>query len=157
MSMHEINSAAEAITAAADPEANIIFGATINPEIQGEIIITVVATGFDDAYYANRPKTHVVAGNPKKVDKEVTTAISGIDMDLPDNEVESDFHSDTPMPNIWTLDHHDEKDAKSEEVAEEPAESSKDETEDELEKPSFLRRLKNRNKSKDERKDKKDK
>ena len=31
MSMHEINAAAETITAAADPDANIIFGATITP------------------------------------------------------------------------------------------------------------------------------
>ena len=54
MTMHEINAAAEVITAAADPEANIIFGATINPELEGEIIITVVATGFDAAYYSNR-------------------------------------------------------------------------------------------------------
>lgn len=54
MTMHEINAAAEAITAAADPDANIIFGATINPELEGEIIITVVATGFDAAYYNKR-------------------------------------------------------------------------------------------------------
>ena len=50
MSMHEINTVAETITAAADPEANIIFGATINPELEGEIIVTVVATGFDESY-----------------------------------------------------------------------------------------------------------
>src|SRR3990167_10304262 len=54
MSMHEINQAAETITVAADPEANIIFGATISPDLEGEVIITVVATGFDDAYFANR-------------------------------------------------------------------------------------------------------
>ena len=54
LSMHEINTAAETITAAADPEANIIFGATINPELEGEMIITVVATGFDAAYYSDR-------------------------------------------------------------------------------------------------------
>ena len=54
MSMHEINAAAETITAAVDPEANIIFGATINPELEGEIIITVVATGFEASYFANR-------------------------------------------------------------------------------------------------------
>jgi len=47
LSMHEINSAAETITAAADPDANIIFGATINPDLEDEVIITVVATGFD--------------------------------------------------------------------------------------------------------------
>lgn len=51
MSMHEINIAAETITSAADHDANIIFGATINPELQGEIIVTVVATGFDESYY----------------------------------------------------------------------------------------------------------
>ena len=56
MAMHEINAAAEAITSAADPEANIIFGATINPELSGEMIITVVATGFDASYYAQRTK-----------------------------------------------------------------------------------------------------
>ena len=49
LSMHEINTAAEAITAAADPDANIIFGATISPDVEGEIIITVVATGFDSS------------------------------------------------------------------------------------------------------------
>ena len=54
MSMHEINTVAETITAAADPEANIIFGATINPDLEGEIIVTVVATGFDESYYATR-------------------------------------------------------------------------------------------------------
>jgi len=54
MSMHEINAAAETITAAVDPEANIIFGATINPELEGEVIITVVATGFEASYFANR-------------------------------------------------------------------------------------------------------
>lgn len=53
ISMHEINVAAETITAAADPDANIIFGATINEELEGELIVTVVATGFDATYFAN--------------------------------------------------------------------------------------------------------
>ena len=53
LSMHEINTAAETITGAADPEANIIFGATIDEKLDGEVIVTVVATGFDAAYYAD--------------------------------------------------------------------------------------------------------
>ena len=57
MTMNEINAAAEAITAAADPDANIIFGAAINPELEGEIIVTVVATGFDVAYFARQKET----------------------------------------------------------------------------------------------------
>ncbi len=56
MAMHEINVAAETITAASDPEANIIFGATIDPDLEGEIIITVVATGFDASYFTSRTK-----------------------------------------------------------------------------------------------------
>ena len=52
LAMHEINAAAETITNAADPDANIIFGATISPDLEGEVIITVVATGFDASYYA---------------------------------------------------------------------------------------------------------
>src|SRR3954470_1719031 len=54
LSMHEINTVAETITTAADSEANIIFGATINPDLEGEVIVTVVATGFNDSYFASR-------------------------------------------------------------------------------------------------------
>ena len=46
LSMYEIDEAAKVITEAADPEANIIFGAVINENYNGEIKITVIATGF---------------------------------------------------------------------------------------------------------------
>jgi cell division protein FtsZ len=45
--LNEIHEAAELIGQAADPDANIIFGAVIDPSLQGEIKITVIATGFD--------------------------------------------------------------------------------------------------------------
>ncbi|MEK7145708.1 MAG: cell division protein FtsZ [Patescibacteria group bacterium] len=48
LSMFEVDEAARIITEAADPEANIIFGAVVNDSYTGEIKITVVATGFDD-------------------------------------------------------------------------------------------------------------
>lgn len=51
MSMSEIQEAAEVITGAVSPDANIIFGASIRPELQDEVVITVVATGFDSDYY----------------------------------------------------------------------------------------------------------
>ena len=50
MSMSEIQEAAEVITGSVSPDANIIFGASIRPELQDEIIVTVVATGFDSVY-----------------------------------------------------------------------------------------------------------
>ncbi|MFH0834265.1 MAG: cell division protein FtsZ [Patescibacteria group bacterium] len=48
LSMFEVDEAAKVITAAADPSANIIFGAVIDDSYTGEIKITVIATGFDD-------------------------------------------------------------------------------------------------------------
>jgi len=47
MSMYEIDEAAKAITEAAHPDANIIFGALVDEALSGEIKITVIATGFD--------------------------------------------------------------------------------------------------------------
>lgn len=43
----EINEAAEIIHTAADSEANIIFGASINEELGEEVRLTIIATGFD--------------------------------------------------------------------------------------------------------------
>ena len=56
MSMSEIQEAAEVITGAVSPDANIIFGASIRPELEDEIIVTVVATGFDSDYYNDIPE-----------------------------------------------------------------------------------------------------
>jgi cell division protein FtsZ len=44
--MHEVDEAAQMIADVVDPSANIIFGATIDEDIQDEIQITVLATGF---------------------------------------------------------------------------------------------------------------
>src|SRR4029450_4979253 len=43
----EVTEAAEEIRAAADPEANIIFGTSFNERLGEEVMITVIATGFD--------------------------------------------------------------------------------------------------------------
>lgn len=47
LTLHEVNKAAEIISKAVNPEANIIFGAVINKELNDEIKITVIATGFE--------------------------------------------------------------------------------------------------------------
>lgn len=48
MTMHEIDEAAKTVTDAVDPEANIIFGAVLDDSLEDDILITVVATGFDN-------------------------------------------------------------------------------------------------------------
>jgi cell division protein FtsZ len=47
LSLYEVTEAAEEIRAAADPEANIIFGTSFNERMGEEVAITVIATGFD--------------------------------------------------------------------------------------------------------------
>lgn len=47
LGLFEVNEAAEIIAQAADPEANIIFGAVIDERLQDEVRVTVIATGFD--------------------------------------------------------------------------------------------------------------
>ncbi|HET9681724.1 MAG TPA: cell division protein FtsZ, partial [Candidatus Limnocylindrales bacterium] len=47
LSLFEVTEAAEEIRAAADPEANIIFGTSFNDRLGDEVAITVIATGFD--------------------------------------------------------------------------------------------------------------
>lgn len=49
LTMTEVDEAAKIISSAADPDANIIFGATIDETMHDQIRITVVATGFDQA------------------------------------------------------------------------------------------------------------
>jgi len=154
LSMHEINTAAETITAAADPDANIIFGATISPELEGEIIITVVATGFDASYFTKR---QLIPGTdtPKLSDEDESSAISpnptalqadgdmsGIDLDLKEHrDAVKEFAQDEPMPSIWSIKEEEE----AEPVDEKPDEQSQtviSSTEEaDLERPSFLRRL----------------
>ncbi len=171
MSMHEINAAAEAITAAADPDANIIFGATISPDLEGEIIITVVATGFDAAYFsdsrtpkieqvvekteveieANNSDEEVVTEEVEEVkssfsydDKEDTKTTVDEEEDLPKLNMDIDKPEEKAKDKLETGDIGELKD-------EAPATNiwtfDADKNEDaKFDKPSFLRRLTRRKK-----------
>ena len=64
LGLQEVNLAAELIQNSADPEANIIFGAVIDENLKDEMLITVIATGFDKSPVLKRPNklldaTHV--------------------------------------------------------------------------------------------------
>jgi cell division protein FtsZ len=58
MTLFEVNEAADIISRAAHPEANIIFGAVQDPNYDGRVKITVIATGFEGAIPA-RGQSHV--------------------------------------------------------------------------------------------------
>jgi cell division protein FtsZ len=56
LTLHEVNAAAETIYEVVDPNANIIFGAVIDERLQGEIRITVIATGFSPEALSGSPQ-----------------------------------------------------------------------------------------------------
>ncbi|WP_096189214.1 cell division protein FtsZ [Evansella halocellulosilytica] len=48
LSLFEVHEAAEIVSTASDSEVNMIFGSVINENLKDEIVVTVIATGFDD-------------------------------------------------------------------------------------------------------------
>lgn len=49
LSLFEVQEAADLVTSAADEEVNVIFGNVINENLKEEVIVTVIATGFDES------------------------------------------------------------------------------------------------------------
>ncbi len=109
MSMHEINVAAETITSAADSDANIIFGATISPELEGEMIVTVVATGFDESYYTRRAPVPAAAATAAPSPTKAAHTNDDADDEDPFASSDTPEHEVTP-PSIFGA-HHDATEA----------------------------------------------
>jgi len=120
MSMHEINEAAETITAAVDPDANIIFGATLHPEMADEIVITVIATGFDASYFKRAEEDQGLSyfgdededdSAPRRVNTDKDDVDEDIDLNLNPSPAKTGGHGfdddeadgqAKPAPSIWS-------------------------------------------------------
>jgi len=77
LTLMEVNQAAAIIKETVHPDVNLIFGAVINPELNDEICLTVIATGFDSTSMRTRVQRtrftetmDKAAGTPKNEDKE---------------------------------------------------------------------------------------
>ncbi|RMH31128.1 MAG: cell division protein FtsZ [Nitrospirae bacterium] len=65
MTLHEVYEAASIAQEVADPEANIIVGQVINPDMSEEMIVTVIATGFEpQGTLARAPVASATASEP---------------------------------------------------------------------------------------------
>lgn len=156
LSMHEVNEAAEVITAAVSPDANIIFGATIKPDMQDKIDITVIATGFDAAYFTKRngditsnndedfhdgplsSSLGEVEGEVETINMEEDTTASTIEDTSNDtNDAATPFHKEDDMPssNIWASDDEEKTETEEHDV------------------PAFLRRFRRKKSSDTDEKD----
>jgi cell division protein FtsZ len=73
LTLAEVSEASEIIHSAAHEEANIIFGAVVDPTMEGRVKITVIATGFDRVRAAASPAAQAAKSTP--VDLSVYTAV----------------------------------------------------------------------------------
>jgi cell division protein FtsZ len=80
--LFEVNEAAEVVTGAADQNANVIFGAVIDPALTDEVRVTVIATGFGP--YRQRRRRPVEVGEEEPSAAEP----SGERFELPDDVLE---------------------------------------------------------------------
>ena len=79
----EVNIAAELIQKSADPDANIIFGAVIDENLQDEILITVIATGFDKSPVIRKSEKTAETTAKAPFEKVPINDFSGDDLDIP--------------------------------------------------------------------------
>ena len=107
MSMAEIQEAAEIITGAVSSDANIIFGATLKPELEDELIITVIATGFDsDSFFDDDEPSD--AEDDEESAETVDEAVDSVDMAI-DPEAAAHFAQENET-NIWDQSMDDDED-----------------------------------------------
>lgn len=65
LSLYEVNEAADIVASASDPEVNMIFGAVIDENLNDEILVTVIATGFEHKPL-DLPSASASAGNNRR-------------------------------------------------------------------------------------------
>jgi len=76
MSIHEVEEAARIVHEAAHDDANIIFGAVVDPSLHDEIRITVIATGFVEKKLA-APVTSVLPGKVVEISRPAARPVAG--------------------------------------------------------------------------------
>jgi cell division protein FtsZ len=86
LTLHEVNAAAEAIYEVVDPNANIIFGAVIDDRLQGEVRITVIATGFTGEVQATPTSQNVVNARVTATPKRPTPQQPAVNPPAPNHK-----------------------------------------------------------------------
>ncbi|MFS0643571.1 cell division protein FtsZ [Siminovitchia sp. 179-K 8D1 HS] len=80
LSLYEVQEAADVVASASDQEVNMIFGSVINENLKDEIVVTVIATGFNETVVQTkqnpllrqmRPQQHTVTGREQQKREEV--------------------------------------------------------------------------------------
>ena len=72
LSLFEVQEAADIVANASDQDLNMIFGSVINDNLKGEIIVTVIATGFNEEVIQAKTTSPSFGGQQQKTGVEVT-------------------------------------------------------------------------------------
>ncbi len=115
LSLHEVNEVNDIITRQVDPQANIIFGTTIDAALDDRVRVTVIATGFD------RKKNILTRGNEQEIGDETGTSLQ-----LIEGSRDEKNYRKVPVSNTFRLDYDKQK--------------KKDLSQEDLDIPAFLRR-----------------
>ncbi|MFC1653941.1 cell division protein FtsZ [Patescibacteria group bacterium] len=131
LTMNEINEAAHLISQAADPDANIIFGATIDENMADQIKISVIGTGFDEGSFGMGSQNFGFSQTPSVPTQPRPQPIQDEKEEIKGGETDKD--SDTPIANEEPVQEMSEKEEKPDLPGE---------YEDEFDIPAFLRQNK---------------
>ncbi|MEX0940253.1 MAG: cell division protein FtsZ [Candidatus Babeliales bacterium] len=105
LGLHEINTAALVIYERADEQANIILGSVINPELTDEVIVTVIATGFDNKTKENdMPEIIKASIKIDQKEKELVKSEVKSDLDNATKENEKSLKKPYELLDIHNLD-----------------------------------------------------
>jgi cell division protein FtsZ len=150
--LREVRQAADAIREHADPDANVIFGASFNDALGEDVLITLIATGLN-AHQRARPaqvEARSTAGppSPPEARQPLPTSTAAPDRRPPTEEPKptpkrpEPAVTETPHPDAvhGPAQHIRPRSAAGAEVADQTPRRSRRATEDDLEVPSFLRR-----------------
>jgi cell division protein FtsZ len=135
MTLAEVSGASDIIHSAAHEEANIIFGAVVDPTMEGKIKITVIATGFDHARTSTAPAAQASKATP--VDMSAYAAVRGQAEERPLVNGSRIQFSRRPVPNLPAISARSKVAAAPADPPEDPDETSP------LDVPAFLRRHEN--------------
>jgi cell division protein FtsZ len=83
LSMYEVNEAAEMISRAVDSEAQIIFGASIDPTMQGKVRVTVLAAGFGARIHGARSVAAATSNGSHILDFDTVKTVNMDDIEVP--------------------------------------------------------------------------
>ncbi|MBI3522095.1 MAG: cell division protein FtsZ [Chloroflexi bacterium] len=97
LTLVEVNEAAEIIRAAADPEANIIFGSVIDERMGSDVKISVIATGFDATRPLKRIEQPLYKRQPEPRASERPAVPAGVGVPVPAAPVRAEAYDQNDL------------------------------------------------------------